>query len=116
VTLIGHTCPPCPLCGTATIFTVESEALEQWRNGRHIQDCFGHWSEDDRETLMTGYCPQCWEEAFPEEEEIDEEAELDEWEATYGRYDAIYENTADFESDLLDMADDYTYDTDWYVD
>jgi hypothetical protein len=102
--LIGHTCPPCPLCGAITIFTVEEEALRKWRGGRHIQDCFGHWSEEDRETLMTGYCPPCWEEGLPE----DEESEDYEW--------ALYDTDEMFESDLLDVADDYTYDADWYVD
>jgi hypothetical protein len=98
---IEHRCPPCPLCGEQTIFTVDTEALAQWQSGRLIQDCFMSWSDEDRETLKSGYCPRCWELAFPEDEE-------DDWQDEEDLYTAM--ELLDPESDLFE------YERDWYVD
>lgn len=66
----------CPGCGDAADLEVSSEGLALWNGGRgaHIQVAFPELPAGDRERLMTGYCPRCWDELFPEED--DEEFEL----------------------------------------
>lgn len=69
------------------LYVVEAD-YSLWAGGHVLaQDAFPYLTEGEREILISGLCDVCWEEMNPEEED----------------------------SDPLDMADDYTYDSDWYV-
>lgn len=62
---------PCPLCGKASSIEVEEEAFRNWnQRGMHIQNAFPKWSDDERELLITGTHPNCWDILFPDEEDI----------------------------------------------
>lgn len=54
----------CFHCGQENKILVETDKLEKWRNGAYIQDAFPDLSADDRELIMTGTHPECWEEMF----------------------------------------------------
>lgn len=54
----------CPICGR----TYEVEVLLQdyfaWEAGALVQDAFPYLSDDEREMLISGICPTCWDEMF----------------------------------------------------
>lgn len=64
---------PCPKCeGTLTV-NIDSSALFQYNNGADITVVLHNLSADDRERFITGYCPPCWNNLFPDLEEEDDE-------------------------------------------
>lgn len=89
----------CDGCGGWCHFTMSAEQFSQWKSGVFVQYIFPTWSDEDRERLISGTCPDCWEEMFPEEEEDEEDYISGE----------LYDS-------FLEEADDCTYDRDWYVD
>lgn len=60
---------PCPECGAVATIPVKLEELIAYEGGALIQNAFPTMSADDRERLMTGFCPACWNRLFPEEED-----------------------------------------------
>lgn len=58
----------CTSCGkTQYIPNVPVEGLEKWLNGNdNIQDCLPKLNNDQRELLISGTCPKCWEEMWKE--------------------------------------------------
>lgn len=61
MSLVTVELPTCPVCGTATLAVVNRRDYHLWRTGRRlIQDAFPDWSADDRELLVTGTHPDCW--------------------------------------------------------
>jgi len=54
----------CPICG----HTHEVEVLLQdyfaWESGALVQDAFPYLSDDEREMLISGICPTCWDKMF----------------------------------------------------
>ena len=55
-------------CGQRSELDVNEAAHLAWRHGALIQDAFPGLSPDERELLMTGTHPACWDAMFPEEE------------------------------------------------
>lgn len=69
--MIHVTCPPCVVCGAESVLRVDHAAYHAWRyQGELIQVAFPNLSADDRELMMTGIHPECWEEML---EPIDRE-------------------------------------------
>lgn len=44
-------------------------------NRPHIQDIFPYLTPAEREMLITGICPKCWQKLFPPEPEFPEDFE-----------------------------------------
>ena len=65
LTVIATTC--C-ICNNSEKFTLTTELVDRWRDGECIQNVFPGMSGDDRERLMTGTCPACWDKMFLEED------------------------------------------------
>lgn len=59
----------CPHCSAFTEVVAPTEAFRRWRNGEYIQDVLPELSDDDREALISGLCPDCWDEVFGEDDE-----------------------------------------------
>ena len=57
----------CPFCGESEILTLPLEGFLDWRNGTPVQEAFPDLSVDDRERLISGICPDCWDEMFKDE-------------------------------------------------
>lgn len=51
----------CPSCADKHTVTVDRQGYSNWMQGQLIQDALSNVSVDDRERLMTGICPSCWE-------------------------------------------------------
>jgi hypothetical protein len=64
---------PCPVCGkseTLNLSPTEHEAYLKWeRKELKVQQAFPNWTADQREMLMTGTHPACWDILFPPDEE-----------------------------------------------
>ena len=50
----------CPFCGKKQIVTVKSEDYDKWENGELIQRAFPYLTPNERETLITGICDNCF--------------------------------------------------------
>jgi hypothetical protein len=53
----------CPLCTRPNpVITLTRTEYDRWHNRElHIQDAAPRLSPDEREALLTGICPTCWE-------------------------------------------------------
>lgn len=60
--------PECTMCGRASTLTVPTQGLVDWKdNDFPIQRAFPTLTVDEREMLMTGIHPDCWDAIFGEE-------------------------------------------------
>ena len=60
---------PCRLCNEAKDLTVNIEGFIAWQGGKLIQEALPELDADDRELLISGTCPTCWDKMFPSDEE-----------------------------------------------
>lgn len=67
--LITFTTPACQVCSKTSEFTLDAEKIDRWKAGAYIQDVWPHMTMNDRELLISGTHPKCWEELFAEEDE-----------------------------------------------
>ena len=58
----------CSICGKQYIITVPHDGFIRWRNGERIQDCLPTLSNEERESLMTGICKDCWNNMYGEDD------------------------------------------------
>lgn len=71
---INVKCPPCIICGGMARVEVEESDFYAWKGSYDkppvlAQDAFPYLSVDDRELLISGTHPECWE-PFVEEVEF----------------------------------------------
>lgn len=59
----------CPFCGHANEIEVNEADYWDWQDGELVQNAFPYLSADEREMLISGICPKCWENTFGGEEE-----------------------------------------------
>lgn len=62
----------CVSCGKTHTIYVNREDYEEYYNSEHrryIQDIFPYLTPQERELLISGVCPQCWENIFSEDED-----------------------------------------------
>lgn len=64
----------CPFCGKATELIVPSRGYRLWQEGELIQNALPELTAGQRETLISGLCPDCQSSFFEEDEdeEVDE--------------------------------------------
>lgn len=72
----------CPFCGRANEVEVNEADYLDWQDGVLVQDAFPYLSADEREMLVSGICPTCWESTFGGTE--DEDEELSDWDLEIG--------------------------------
>lgn len=77
----------CPFCGKAHEIEVNEMDYLDWQDGELAQNVFPYLSADEREMLISGICPTCWDKMFGEgsqwegihtTDEIGEEEDFDE--------------------------------------
>lgn len=61
---ISVTTPPCTVCGNTSEVEVDPVAFSRWRRGALAQVAFPDLNADQRELLITGTHPQCWDTIF----------------------------------------------------
>ena len=69
----------CPICGHANEIAVNEEDYFDWAfDGVLVQNAFPYLSANEREMLVSGICPTCWEKTFGDSDEEEEDPE--DWE------------------------------------
>lgn len=64
----------CPFCGRGNEVEVNEADYWDWDDGELVQVAFPYLSAEEREMLISGICPTCWNETFSGgEEEPDED-------------------------------------------
>jgi len=58
----------CPLCGCVNFIKVPVEGYLEWQRGGFIQHALPELSAEEREMLISGICPDCWDNMFGEED------------------------------------------------
>jgi len=61
----------CPFCGRGNEVEVNEADYWDWQDGMMAQDAFPYLSADERELLISGICPICWNKMFGSDEEPD---------------------------------------------
>jgi len=61
----------CPFCGKAHEIEVNEIDYLDWQDGMLAQEAFPYLSADEREMLISGICPDCWNGMFGQEEDED---------------------------------------------
>lgn len=54
----------CPVCGVVQTLQVKEKDFLRWKSGARIQEAFPELSADEREILLSGVCPDCWERMY----------------------------------------------------
>lgn len=74
----------CPICHEVHEIGVNEADYWDWQDGKCAQDAFPYLAAGEREMLISGICPYCWEYLFnfPEDDD-DEEEEGEDWESDY---------------------------------
>lgn len=57
----------CPFCGHANEVEVNEIDYLDWQDGTLAQDAFPYLSANEREMLISGICPTCWDGMFGNE-------------------------------------------------
>jgi hypothetical protein len=57
----------CPFCGHANEVEVNEMDYLDWQDGVLAQDAFPYLSANEREMLISGICPTCWDGMFGNE-------------------------------------------------
>lgn len=61
---------PCIRCNETSELVVDADSYTKWTVfGELIQDAFPNMTTDNRELLISGIHPACWDSMFGEEEE-----------------------------------------------
>jgi hypothetical protein len=61
-------CPKCMVCGRQVILEVSHEGYDLWAGGALVQKAFPELSAPERELLITGTHPACWDRLFGPDE------------------------------------------------
>jgi hypothetical protein len=59
----------CPFCKKPSRVKVSGEGLWKWEHGALVQNAFPDLDAGQREQVLTGIHPECWDKSFPLEEE-----------------------------------------------
>lgn len=58
----------CLFCRNQTLLDLPDEGYRKWDEGEFVQDAFPDMPAEQRELLISGTCPACWNEQFSEED------------------------------------------------
>jgi hypothetical protein len=59
----------CPFCGQGAVTVVPAQGLWDWEHGKFAQEAFPRLTPGEREQVMTGTHPECWDRYMKEPEE-----------------------------------------------
>jgi hypothetical protein len=63
------TTKPCVVCLRTSEITAPANGVDLWRAGAHIQDALPDLTADEREMLISGTHPDCFDQLFDEDED-----------------------------------------------
>lgn len=67
----------CPFCGKSVSVWVNEVDYYDWQDGELAQNAFPYLTAEQREVLISGICPTCWDGMFGSAD--DEEDPDDDW-------------------------------------
>ena len=94
----------CPICGKFHEVMVSEADYYNWQDGELAQNAFPYLSAEEREILISGICPTCWDKMFPVQEEDDEPYENEDWD------DEDFDDPDDLECGFNPYSGDYDFD------
>lgn len=59
--------PRCIICGNTSVLMLDSEGLEQFKRGVFVQKAFPKLNPSEREHVLTGTHPACWNKVMGDE-------------------------------------------------
>ena len=62
----------CPICHDIAEIAVNDADYWDWKDGMLVQNAFPYLTAAERESLISGICPTCWNEMFSSEISDDE--------------------------------------------
>jgi phage FluMu protein Com len=54
----------CPHCKKEKLIEVNRDGYEKWKSGALVQEAFPDLPAAEREMLISGICPECWNKMF----------------------------------------------------
>lgn len=63
----------CPFCGRGNEVEVNEEDYWDYEDGMKAAKAFPYLSASEREMLISGICPKCWDSMLPPEPEEEED-------------------------------------------
>ena len=63
----------CPFCNEEHDVLVNEQDYLAWQRGSLAQDIFDYLSASEREMLISGICPDCWDGMFSDEYDEEED-------------------------------------------
>ena len=63
-----HT-PLCMMCGKSAVLSVPNTGWGEWQRGKNIQDALPMLTKEEREMLITGTHPDCFDAMFPPDDD-----------------------------------------------
>lgn len=66
---VSVTTPPCVVCGRQSELDVPIDGLTRYGQGLYVQDAFPDLTLEEREMLITGKHPECFDMMAPEDKE-----------------------------------------------
>ena len=91
----------CPFCGESHDVKVNEMDYLDWQDGKLVQDAFPYLDANEREMLISGICPTCWNTTFGDDEEEEdsfedeEESEMEKLMSALTTYNIPYETSID---------------------
>jgi hypothetical protein len=79
----------CPFCGKAHEIEVNEIDYLDWKDGMLAQEAFPYLSADEREMLISGICPDCWNGMFGQEEEDEDSLDDEDFDDEYAEGFAV---------------------------
>lgn len=80
--IVGHTdsdkytlLRKCPFCGQQAHVAVPAQGLWDWEHGQFVQVAMPGLTPDEREIVMTGTHPACFDAVFADDEDYDPQGE-----------------------------------------
>jgi len=55
----------CPFCSSSRSVDVNSDDYIRWMDGVNAQDAFPYLDANEREAIISGICPTCWDKMIP---------------------------------------------------
>lgn len=65
----------CPMCGRGNEVEVNENDYFDWDDGVNAAVAFPYLSANEREMLISGICPTCWNKMFPPEPDDEDESD-----------------------------------------
>jgi len=66
--LVDYVTRTCTMCGQRSTLSLDGETIKRWQDGALVQDAFPYLTAEERELLITGTHPACWNKMIAAEE------------------------------------------------